>query len=101
MQRLPLSFYRTENQFVGHRVPVKQHLQAGVNTLLLTFSSAFRKVLPAYIQSLRHKCLPKHQGRETEEKHGKLNLWNGDSSRLHVRKAQYKCALMYLHLTRY
>lgn len=30
------------------------------------------------------------QGREIEEKHGKLNLWNGDSSRLHVRKAQYK-----------
>ena len=31
-----------------------------------------------------------NQGREIEEKHGKLNLWNGDSSRLHVRKAQYK-----------
>ncbi|KAM5540332.1 hypothetical protein V8D89_005790 [Ganoderma adspersum] len=61
----------TENQFIGHRVPVKQYLQAGENTLLLTFSSAFRK------------------GREIEEKHGKLNLWNGDSSRLHVRKAQY------------
>lgn len=30
------------------------------------------------------------QGRELEKKHGKLGLWNGDSSRLHVRKAQYK-----------
>jgi hypothetical protein len=31
------------------------------------------------------------QGRELEKEHGKMNLWNGDSSRLHVRKAQYKC----------
>ncbi|KAH9849972.1 glycoside hydrolase family 2 protein [Lenzites betulinus] len=61
----------TDNQFVAHRVPVKSHLKVGENTLLLTFASAFRK------------------GREIEEKHGKLNLWNGDSSRLHVRKAQY------------
>lgn len=30
------------------------------------------------------------KGREIEKEHGKLNLWNGDSSRLHVRKAQYK-----------
>ena len=30
------------------------------------------------------------QGREIEKQHEKLNLWNGDSSRLHVRKAQYK-----------
>ncbi|KAI0723105.1 glycoside hydrolase family 2 protein [Earliella scabrosa] len=61
----------TENQFIAHRVPVKEHLKAGDNTLLLTFSSAFRK------------------GRALEKEHGKLNLWNGDSSRLHVRKAQY------------
>ncbi|TBU32964.1 glycoside hydrolase family 2 protein [Dichomitus squalens] len=61
----------TENQFIGHRVPAKQYLKAGENTLLLTFASAFRK------------------GRELEQEHGKLNLWNGDSSRLHVRKAGY------------
>jgi len=30
------------------------------------------------------------QGRDIEKQHGKLALWNGDSSRLHVRKAQYK-----------
>lgn len=30
------------------------------------------------------------KGREIEKERGKLNLWNGDSSRLHVRKAQYK-----------
>ncbi|KAH9900032.1 glycoside hydrolase family 2 protein [Cubamyces lactineus] len=61
----------TDNQFVAHRVPVKGHIKAGDNDLVLTFASAFRK------------------GRELEQKHGKLNLWNGDSSRLHVRKAQY------------
>ncbi|RDX53645.1 glycoside hydrolase family 2 protein [Lentinus brumalis] len=61
----------TDNQFVAHRVPVKDYVKAGENSLVLTFSSAFRK------------------GREIEKQHGKLNLWNGDSSRLHVRKAQY------------
>ncbi|THH31326.1 hypothetical protein EUX98_g2891 [Antrodiella citrinella] len=62
---------QTENQFVSHRVPVKDHLKAGTNDLLINFASAFRK------------------GREVEQQHEKLNLWNGDSSRLHVRKAQY------------
>lgn len=62
----------TENQFISHRIPVKSILKQGSNELLITFASAFRK------------------GREAEKAHGKLNLWNGDSSRLHVRKAQYK-----------
>ncbi|KAH7930093.1 glycoside hydrolase family 2 protein [Leucogyrophana mollusca] len=61
----------TENQFVSYRAPAKQYLQKGANELLLTFSSAFLK------------------GRELEKAHGKSHLWNGDSSRLHVRKAQY------------
>ncbi|KAF5393569.1 hypothetical protein D9757_000065 [Collybiopsis confluens] len=61
----------TANQFVGYRVDVKQHLKPGENELILHFSSAFKK------------------GRDLEKQHGKLNLWNGDSSRLHVRKAQY------------
>ncbi|KAJ7228703.1 glycoside hydrolase family 2 protein [Mycena pura] len=61
----------TCNQFLSHRVPVKAHLKAGENKLELKFDSAYFK------------------GRELEKKHGKLNLWNGDSSRLHVRKAQY------------
>ncbi|KAI0650246.1 glycoside hydrolase family 2 protein [Trametes meyenii] len=61
----------TNNQFVAYRVPVKDHLKAGDNDLVLTFASAFRR------------------GREIEKQHGKLGLWNGDSSRLHVRKAQY------------
>ncbi|EIM88069.1 beta-mannosidase [Stereum hirsutum FP-91666 SS1] len=61
----------TENQFVQYRAAVKEHLKVGANELLLTFDSAFLK------------------GRALEEEHGKLELWNGDSSRLHVRKAQY------------
>ncbi|KAJ6614286.1 glycoside hydrolase family 2 protein [Mycena sp. CBHHK59/15] len=48
------------NQFLSYR-----------NELVLNFDSAYFK------------------GRELEKKHGKFNLWNGDSSRLHVRKAQY------------
>ncbi|KAJ3922775.1 glycoside hydrolase family 2 protein [Lentinula edodes] len=61
----------TANQFVGHRLNVKSTLKTGENELVLNFGSAFKK------------------GRDIEKQHGKLNLWNGDSSRLHVRKAQY------------
>ncbi|KAJ3841473.1 glycoside hydrolase family 2 protein [Lentinula raphanica] len=61
----------TANQFVGYRVSVKSVLRTGENTLALYFSSAFKK------------------GRDIEKEYGKLNLWNGDSSRLHIRKAQY------------
>ncbi|KAJ7129735.1 glycoside hydrolase family 2 protein [Mycena epipterygia] len=59
------------NQFLSYRVPVKSHLKVGTNELVLNFDSAYFK------------------GRELEKKHGKYSLWNGDSSRLHVRKAQY------------
>ncbi|EAU84749.2 beta-mannosidase [Coprinopsis cinerea okayama7 len=63
---------QTTNQFISHRVPVKDILKAGSNDLLLHFESAFLK------------------GRDIEKANGgKLHLWNGDSSRLHVRKAQY------------
>ncbi|KAF4620078.1 hypothetical protein D9613_005220 [Agrocybe pediades] len=61
----------SENQFISHRVPVKSKLKAGPNDLLIQFESAFLK------------------GRDIEKVHGKFALWNGDSSRLHVRKAQY------------
>ena len=56
-------------------------MKEGDNELALTFDSAFV------------------QGRELEKKHGKLGLWNGDSSRLHVRKAQYKYVLALLSPT--
>ncbi|KAI0315972.1 glycoside hydrolase family 2 protein [Amylostereum chailletii] len=61
----------TQNQFVVYRAPVASHVKVGSNELLLVFPSAFLK------------------GRALEKEHGKLALWNGDSSRLHVRKAQY------------
>ncbi|KAG9093828.1 hypothetical protein FS749_013657 [Ceratobasidium sp. UAMH 11750] len=59
------------NMFLPYRVAVKKHLVEGSNELILTFPSTFVK------------------GRELQEKHGKFALWNGDSSRLHVRTAQY------------
>ncbi|KAG5639016.1 hypothetical protein H0H81_007924 [Sphagnurus paluster] len=62
---------QTSNQFVSYRVAVKDFLHAGANEIILTFESAFLK------------------GRDIEKQHEKLALWNGDSSRLHVRKAQY------------
>ncbi|KAL9712669.1 hypothetical protein Ac2012v2_003906 [Leucoagaricus gongylophorus] len=62
---------KSSNQFIEYRVPVKENLRVGDNELVLYFESAFLK------------------GRQVEKQHGKFNLWNGDSSRLHVRKAQY------------
>lgn len=62
---------QTTNQFVSYRAPAKTQLKVGNNELILHFESAFLK------------------GRDIEKEHGKLSLWNGDSSRLHVRKAQY------------
>ncbi|KAH7105396.1 glycoside hydrolase family 2 protein [Auriculariales sp. MPI-PUGE-AT-0066] len=59
------------NQFVPYRVSIKNAAKVGANQLSIEFPSAYLK------------------GKELEEKHGKLALWNGDSSRLHVRKAQY------------
>ncbi|KIY44971.1 beta-mannosidase [Fistulina hepatica ATCC 64428] len=59
------------NQFLSYRVSVKPLLKEGTNELVLKFDSAFIV------------------GRRQEQKHGKFKLWNGDSSRLHVRKAQY------------
>lgn len=70
-----LTALRTDNQFIAHRVPVKQHLKHGDNLLWIVFASAFQK------------------GRDLQKRHGKLNLWNGDPSRLYVRKAGYKYVL--------
>jgi beta-mannosidase len=62
---------RSDNMFVPHRLPVRSWLREGRNRLVLTFDSALRR------------------GREVEAEHTKLPLWNGDSSRLYVRKAPY------------
>src|SRR5579859_2045262 len=61
----------SDNMFVPQRVPVKNRLQAGRNELRILFESALRR------------------GKEIEAQYGKRPLWNGDSSRLYVRKAQY------------
>jgi beta-mannosidase len=37
-------FLRSSNQFVSHRIPVKENLKAGVNDLVLHFENAFGKV---------------------------------------------------------
>lgn len=58
--------------FVSYRVPTKDHLKLGNNSLVITFPSTFFK------------------GVELEEKHGKKMAWNGSSTRLQVRKAQYQ-----------
>ncbi|KAF9462600.1 glycoside hydrolase family 2 protein [Collybia nuda] len=65
------SILEASNQFVAYRVAIKDKLKVGANELILCFESAFIK------------------GRDIEQERGKLALWNGDSSRLHVRKAQY------------
>ncbi|KAI0005036.1 glycoside hydrolase family 2 protein [Russula compacta] len=61
----------TENQFITYRVPVKNHLIAGANELIITFPSTFLK------------------GKGLEKENAQYQCWNGDPSRLHVRKAQY------------
>ncbi|KAG8949951.1 hypothetical protein FRC00_007912, partial [Tulasnella sp. 408] len=62
----------TNNMFVSYRLPAKEHLKVGTNDLLLSFPSSYLI------------------GKELEAAHGKGALWNGDSSRLHVRTAQYR-----------
>ncbi|WP_457445359.1 glycosyl hydrolase 2 galactose-binding domain-containing protein [Roseateles sp. P5_E4] len=61
----------SDNMFVPRRVDVRRRLQPGRNELLLCFEP------------------PLGRAREVEAVHGKRQLWNGDSARLHARKAQY------------
>lgn len=61
----------SDNMFLPHRVQVKHLLRTEQNELHILFESAMRK------------------GKEREAQYGALPLWNGDSSRLYVRKAQY------------
>ena len=63
----------SDNMFVAHRIPVQGHLlTAGENELVILFESALRV------------------GREREARQKKMAVWNGDSSRVYVRKAQYQ-----------
>ena len=61
----------SDNMFVPQRVDVSTRLRLGSNELLLCFEPALA------------------QARQAEALHGKRALWNGDSARLHARKAQY------------
>lgn len=61
----------SSNMFHRHRINVKDVLQPGTNTLRIVFRSALR------------------EGRELESKYGQFRAFNGEGSRLHVRKAAY------------
>jgi beta-mannosidase len=62
----------SHNMFVRHDLPVTAHLRAGNNELTILFASPWRR------------------GLELQAAHGGVRpLWNGDPSRLYVRKAQY------------
>jgi len=60
-----------DNMFVPRRVDVRALLKPGTNELVLRFDP------------------PLARARETEVAFGRRVLWNGDSARLHARKAQY------------
>ncbi|KAB5578052.1 beta-mannosidase precursor [Coniochaeta sp. 2T2.1] len=62
---------QSSNMFHRHRVDVTGNLLHGPNTILIVFRSAL------------------HYGRELEAQHGRYRAFNGENSRLHVRKAQY------------
>ncbi|HEY1391162.1 MAG TPA: glycoside hydrolase family 2 protein [Ktedonobacterales bacterium] len=61
----------SDNMFLAHRIPIQAHVLPGENELLIVFESALRI------------------GKAREADMGKMHVWNGDSSRVYVRKAQY------------
>jgi beta-mannosidase len=71
---------KTESMFISERVDVTSYLNAdGANELEITFESAYLK------------------GKKIVEEHPdhKWGCWNGDVSRLAVRKAQYHWVSIY------
>lgn len=62
---------KSDNMFHIHRVPVSRYLKEGENELRILFEACFQK------------------GKDLEAEHGLMDGWNGDRSRLYVRKAQY------------
>ncbi|ORY78257.1 glycoside hydrolase superfamily [Protomyces lactucae-debilis] len=61
----------SDNAFHTHRVNVKANLRVGINILRLHFASAIV------------------EGHKLYKRNGEGIVWNGDPSRLHVRKPQY------------
>lgn len=62
---------RSENMFLPSRTSITPLLRAGRNELHCLFESALWR------------------GKEREDQYGKRVVWNGDNSRVYVRKAQY------------
>ena len=62
----------SDNMFLSHRVPVGAVLRDGENELVILFESALRV------------------GRARQDAAAPRPVWNGDSSRVYVRKAQYQ-----------
>ncbi len=61
----------SDNMFVPLRVRVASLLHIGTNELRILFASAWQR------------------GKELEKQYGERFVWNGDASRVYVRKAQY------------
>jgi beta-mannosidase len=61
----------SDNMFIPQRLSVRALLRPGQNDLWILFESALRR------------------GREREAQYGTLRDWNGDASRVYVRKAAY------------
>lgn len=77
-----------DNMFIPHRVPAKHLLKPQGNSLVLTFPSAWIKGKQIEAAELERN-LACNRDVKTGEQGKKLGYWNGDSSRLYVRKAQY------------
>ncbi len=63
--------HTSDNMFVPYRMQIDSQLHVGKNELLILFESAW------------------YRGREREATYGRQAVWNGDASRVYVRKAQY------------
>lgn len=61
----------SENMFVPQRIHITSLLRPGLNELRILFASALQR------------------GKELEMQYGERFVWNGDASRVYVRKAQY------------
>jgi beta-mannosidase len=72
--------------FRAYRIPIK-HVGAGKHTLVLTFPSSWYEAKRIEAEEMARN-LPENQDPATGEQKA-LSFWNGVSSRLYVRKAQY------------
>jgi beta-mannosidase len=62
---------QTDNMFCAYSIPCSEQLRDGEQELVLVFESALRR------------------GKALEARYGVRAVWNGDASRVYVRKAQY------------